>query len=901
VQFRVLGPLELVGEDGPLELGAGRQRTLLLALLLHRNEVVSSDRLIEVLWGERPPASAPKLVQGFVSTLRRVLGDGRLVTRTPGYLLRVEAGELDAERFESLVGEARAAPPARSVELLADALALWRGAPLPELRYADLAQPELARLDALRHTALEQRFEAELALGRHREALPELERLVAEEPLRERPRAQLMLALYRSGRQADALAVYADGRRTLVEELGLEPGPALRELERQILAQDPALDLEPRRADAPGNLPVPATPFLGRTREVGDVAGLLSRPEVRLLTLTGPGGSGKTRLALQVAAGLGERYPDGIWWVPLAALRDSELVPAAIGQALGARGDLAARLAGRSLLLVLDNFEQVVDAAPELAGLLAAAPGLDLLVTSRESLRVTGEQQYPVPPLEPDEGIQLFLARAHAVEPALQAEAADAAEICRRLDALPLALELAAARVKALSLAQIRERLERRLPLLTGGARDLPQRQQTLRATIEWSHELLGPAERRLFARLSVFSGGCTLEAAEAVAGADVDTLQSLVEKNLLRHAGERYRLLETIREFAGERLAESGEAQDLERRHAEHFLALAEEAKPHVRGVNAGAWLDRLETELDNLRAALDRMDAEFVLLLAGSLSQLWYIRGHAAEGRRRLEAALAAGGPPTAARADALTTAAVMALALGDAEPGLRRAREGLDLNLRLGDDSSVAYAVFVLAHGAADTGDAAEAERLFADSRRRFGELGDTHLVLLASFNLAQVVESSGDAERARALHRETLRQARDQRDPHLVALSLVHLASFASDDGNVDDALAMLRESVAAFRERGDRVGIEQSLAAFASVLARAGSLRTAARLVGTCEELRERIGSDSIPGVAVMNRETVATVRGSLGDDALAEELARGRALTVDEAIELALGGVVSAP
>ena len=317
------------------------------------------------------------------------------------------------------------------------------------------------------------------------------------------------------------------------------------------------------------NLPVPATPFLGRERELVEVVGLLDG--TRLLTLTGPGGMGKTRLASQAAGVASDRYPDGVWWIPLAPLRDPALVLETAAQVVGSKDRLAENVADKAMLLLFDNFEQVVEAAADLASLLASCPNLDLLVTSREPLHVTGEQEYQVPPLAHEEGVGLFLARARAVEPDFQADEA-VPEICRRLDDLPLALELAAARVKALSSMQILERLEQRLPLLTGGARDLPERQRTLRSTIEWSHELLTPEEQQLFSQLAVFLGGCTLEAAEEVAEAELDTLHSLVDKSLVRHTGDRYWMLETIREYAGERLRASGDLEAMERRHAQHL-----------------------------------------------------------------------------------------------------------------------------------------------------------------------------------------------------------------------------------------------------------------------------------------------------------------------------------------
>jgi predicted ATPase/class 3 adenylate cyclase len=344
------------------------------------------------------------------------------------------------------------------------------------------------------------------------------------------------------------------------------------------------------------NLPIPATPFLGRRRELAEVLDLLARPEVRLLTLTGPGGTGKTRLALQAADAAADTYPDGVFWVPLSETRNAELVLESAAQALGARNELADHIADKRLLLLLDNFEHVVGAADDLTALLGSCPNMQLLVTSRELLRVPSEQAYAVPPLEPEEGTELFLARARAADPGFVASAA-VPELCARLEQLPLALELAAVRLRVLSPEQLLERLSERLDVLRAG-RGVEPRQQTLRATIEWSHDLLNSEERALFRRLAVFAGGCTLESAEEVCDADLDTLQSLVDKSLVRvREGDRFSILETIREYGAEQLEFSGEAEKLRLRHAEHFLALAEEAEPSMLGINPGEWLNRLES----------------------------------------------------------------------------------------------------------------------------------------------------------------------------------------------------------------------------------------------------------------------------------------------------------------
>jgi predicted ATPase/class 3 adenylate cyclase len=644
------------------------------------------------------------------------------------------------------------------------------------------------------------------------------------------------------------------------------------------------------------NLPIAATPFLGRERELAEVSDLLGHEDVRLLTLTGPGGTGKTRLAAQVAGERAAHYPDGVWWVPLAALRDPELVLPTAAQVVGAKEDLADHLADKSMLLLFDNFEHLIGAAGEVGSLRTSCPNLDVLVTSREPLHVGGEQEYEVQPFLHEEGVGFFIARARTVEPGFQADDA-VSEICKRLDDLPLALELAAARVKALSSAQILGRLAQRLPLLTGGARDAPERQRTLRATIDWSYQLLTSDEQHLFAGLAVLRGGCTLEAAEQICEADLDTLQSLVDKSLLRHTGERYWMLETIREYASEQLEGSGEAEEFERRHAEHFLALAEAAEPNLHG-NPGEWLNRLDHEHDNLRAALDQLEAagegERVLRLAGALSRFWYIRGHVAEGRRRLEGALRAYDAPTAGRAKALNGAAVMALESGDAATGRLRAEEGLALHCTLVDAWGAAHSGFLLGHAVADEGDSAVAQQLFGESLRRFRELGDEHHTLLATYNLAMVIEDLGDPERARALHEENLHRARTQSNERIVALSLDQLASYARDEGRVEDALSMLQESLRIRRDLGDRPAIAENLSRFARTLAMVGRAGTAARLLSGSEALREQIGSASVPWVTRMNEETLTTIRTQLDDAAFAQAWQQGQALSADEAITLAL-------
>jgi predicted ATPase len=651
------------------------------------------------------------------------------------------------------------------------------------------------------------------------------------------------------------------------------------------------------------NLPIASTPFIGRQTELAEVVGLLSRGDVRLLTLSGPGGTGKTRLALQAAAELSSRYMHGVWWVPLATLRDPALVLEAAGQALDAKDGVADHIADRSMLLFFDNFEQVVEAAGEVAGLLGSCPHLDLLVTSREPLHLTGEQEYPVAPFAHEEGVGFFVARARTVKPDFKADVA-VSEICRRLDDLPLALELAAARVKALSSGQILDRLERRLPLLTGGARDLPERQRTLRGAIEWSYDLLKPEEQRLFARLAVFSGGCMLEAAEHVTSADLDTLQSLVDKSLVRFTEDRFWMLETIREYAAEQLSQSHEAEKLERRHAEYFLALTEEAEPKVREETLrgrGQSLDRLESEHDNIRAALDRLAAsgqsELVLRVAGAVSLFWQEKGHVTEGRRRLEGALRADAHPTAARAKALNGLSSLAVFAGDAATGRLRAAEALALQRALGDAWGTADALWNLGYAIAEEGDMARARPLFEESVRVFSGIGDEHQTMVVTRSLAWSYETLGDLEHARALHEDNLHRARVLRDERYVAITLGALAMVAVRDRRIEDAFSLLRENLPICRRLGDPFQTAVNLCRVACALTAAGKAETAAaRLLSRSEVLFEEIGA-KVPWVARMNEETLNAIRARLDDDAFVGAWEKGRGITIDDAVTLAVESV----
>jgi len=657
-------------------------------------------------------------------------------------------------------------------------------------------------------------------------------------------------------------------------------------------------DFQPLKSLYRTNLPVPATPFLGREQELAEVVELLSA-DARLLTLTGPGGTGKTRLALQAAGLASDAYPDGVWWVPLAPLRDPALVLETAAQVVGSKNGLAEHIADKQMLCLFDNFEQVVEAGTELVDLLAACPKLAVLVTSRERLRVRGEQAYPVPPLDESDATALFLARARAVDPGFSPSPA-IDELCARLDELPLAIELAAARTAVFSADQLLKRLSQRLDLLKG-ERDADPRQQTLRATIEWSHDLLTEEEQTLFARLSVFAGGCTYEAAEQVAGADPDTLQSLLDKSLLRkretELAPRYWMLETIREYASERLEESGEADDLRRRHAESFLALAEEIEPHLRG-DPKEWLDRLELEHDNVRAALDHFQAnderQLTLRLAAAVWRFWSLRGHNSEGRRRLDDALARPSEPSIARGAALNAATSFAVSVGDHVAAKRRAEEAIEIHGLIDDAWGAANSVFMQGVVAADEPNWTEARRFFEDSLRRFEELGDDHYVLLATRVLAWTLYELGDRPRARALHESNLDRARASGNVRLVTDITSALASYDLDNRDVRAAAARLPEALTAHLEIGDREELVVDLTRVARANALAGDLATTARLLGHVDHLLEQLMVTTPTWIVYEYDEAESVARDGL-DPASWESLrATGRAMSPDEAVALAL-------
>jgi predicted ATPase/class 3 adenylate cyclase len=763
------------------------------------------------------------------------------------------------------------------------------------------------------------------------------------------------LDVHRAARVADAAhggqVIVSDATRGLVEH-ALPAGVSLRDLgphhlrgiadpERlhQLVVEGLPADFPPPRTlDArPNNLPPQLSSFVGREEEVAEVERLLDH--TRLLTLTGPGGSGKSRLALRVADELLTGYQDGAWFVDLSPVTDPELVPAAVAKALvipeAARRpvleEVKEHLGQRELLLVVDNFEQVAEAGPVVEELLVAAPRLRTMVTSRVVLALRGEQEYPVPPLQvPDPArlphdlatlgavaaVRLFAERALAASPrfALTEENAPVvAEICARLDGLPLAIELAATRTKVLTPTEILSRLKRRLSILSTSSRSLPERQRTLRAAIGWSYDLLNPVERRLFARLSVFSGGWTFEAAEAVCdpeGLGVDTLDgltSLVDKSLIRRVEppgqpSRFSMLETIREFGLEQLEASGDLEPVRRRHAEHFLGLAEEAEPHLTAQDQGEWLDRCDLEHANIRAALrwaiDRGDAEAAQAAAGALWRFWQQRGHLAEGRRWLQEVLAmpSGQGRTAARARALAGAGGIAW-WTDREASKALYEEALAIERELGDPARLAEALYNQAFAVAAEHDWASAAPLLDESLALFRRVGDE--ARAARVLVFQVVPdaTAGAWDRVVARIEEAAAIWRRLGDRLNLAFGLIWLAFAHGRAGRPADARATALEALELFREADNPTGVALAFLDLAFLLTWEGRHADALRMAGVSESVREEAGGGPTPGFgAMLEGDPVAEARAHLTEEAADRAWQEGLAMTVEDAVALARGG-----
>ena len=875
MEFRLLGPLEVVGDDGAtVQLGGKRPRALLALLLLHANEAVSTDRLIDGIWSESPPASAQGALQVHVHALRKALGPDRILTRAPGYLVRAVPGELDVDRFEQLVSE----------RAFGDALALWRGPALADVADEPFAQAEAARLEERRLAALEERIDADLDAGRHDAVAAELEALVAAEPHRERLRGQQMLALYRAGRQTDALDAYREARAAL-DELGLEPSPRLRRLEQQILQHDPVLAPPTPGGRGRETRVAPPVELLGRQLEVAAIGALLDRGDTRLVTLTGPGGTGKTSLALAVARDL---CGAEAVFVDLGPVSDPGLVATSIAKALAIDEEpgrpveetLSEAVAELDRLLVVDNFEHLLEAAGLVGAIVDSGPRMRVLVTSRAPLRLRSEREYQVRPLpvpEPGaasvgeicdvESVRLFVSRAQAVMPGFELRdenASAVAGICRALDGLPLAIELAAARVRVLGPEGMAQRIGQRLALLTRRAPDLPERQRSLRATIEWSIRLLDEDSRAAFAIVGVFASPASLAAIEHVAEhrvADVPgAMEALLDAALVVSdadpSGEpHFRMLETIRDYALEELeasSDNGEARD---RHLDLMVATVQRwdasrrDDPNDRG-DMGI-VDAVYPDVVGAlghASASGALEQEFQLL--ATIWRYWRWRGYVEDAHHHLEAATGSEDPrvPRLAAADALLGASVIELIRGDLGRAGSHAERAAESYGAVDEPLLQAKALTQLASIANASDDPGRALALCERAVPVLRAAGELDILGIALMATAESARRLRDLDRAREAAVEAVEVRASRGNTRGAGFARVVLADIEGRRGDHAAAAQLLLQSLPVASELGDLESLAPNLFVAAATLAAADDHDPAARLLGAAEAALRRMGA-----------------------------------------------------
>jgi predicted ATPase/DNA-binding SARP family transcriptional activator len=831
--LHVFGGLRLAVDGETRPLGGPQERAVLALLVANADHPVSVDRLLDALWGDEVPATAEKTIQVYMSRIRAALGPAAVDRSAVGYVLHTVVVDLDVGAFEAAVrtgnAELEAGDAARADAAFDEALAIAAGEPFPDVAEVVALAPEIARLVELRWQAATGRFDAGLRLGRHEALVVEIEAAVAQQPHRERAWAQLMLALYRSGRQAEALAAYHRARLALDEELGIEPGPELRDLERRILDQDPGLAL-PVALQSRG-VPHPISSIVGRTDDLRRLASTVA--DHRLSTLVGPGGVGKTRLAIEAANQLTPEFTDGSAFIGLADVTDHALVPTEILTVLGVRPPpdrapldvLTAYLGARRMLLVIDNLEQIPDISRPVGALLDAAPNVHILATSRRPIAVRGETTLTVDPLTVAAGdratatdaARLFIERAADVRPQVPGPEALATieSICGRLDGLPLAIELVARLTRVMEVAEIDRELAA-LALGVEGTADLPERHRTLRATIQWSRKLLPPDAQRSFPLLGLFSGGFDREAFEAAlrigpdAGRSTAILAALIDHSLVRRTASRagvarFAVLDMIRSAAREELAGDDRRPAVETAIASHYLEVATASETLLDGPEQVTAMDRLDAELDNIRTSIQTAIrsglAEQALLAAAALRPFWERSGRFAEGRATLAAVLELrDSAPPAAVGKAVNAAGVMAWLASD-YPAARMAWESaLDMRRQAGDVTGAMYTLGNLGILATDLQDFDRARWIYTECLETATALGDSWGLAAYHGNLGQVEIETGRLPEGELHIREAIDRFREIGDDHSVAMALNLQARAALAAGRLDEAEALERESL-----------------------------------------------------------------------------------------------------
>jgi predicted ATPase/DNA-binding SARP family transcriptional activator len=856
VELRILGPFEVLDDDGaPVDVGGSRPQALLIDLALAEGHPVPADRLLDDVWSG-DPAPARNRLQVQVSRLRRALGEERITTRGGGYALDLPHDALDAFCFERLSTEGRAALQAgdaqRAATLLRNALDLWRGSALVDFADDAFAVPVITRLEESRLAAIEAHGDAELLLGRHAEMIGELEALVQSYPLREHLWAQLMTALYRAGRQAEALRAYQRARTVLAEQLGIDPSPALRDLEEAVLAQDLALAAQPvppARAGTQGmatNLPVATTSLIGRAAEMDATVRLVH--EHRVTTVVGPGGVGKTRLAMDVGRRLLAEFEHGVHMADLAPVDDAAGISNAIVAALGVEVEvgegassnlddrLSAFLRDRHTLLILDNCEHIVALAAELVDdLVGRCADLRVLATSREPLLIAGEVLWTLAPLEPPDAVALFMERARAVTPSIDTARTSpetVGAICGRLDCLPLAIELAAARMRAFTPDDLLSRLDDRFSLLTTGSRTALPRQQTLRAVIDWSYDLLFDDERRVFERLSLFAGQFGMAAAEAIcsderieAGEVAELVAGLVDRSLVATRpsprGVEFRLLQTLAQYGRERLDRAGDAEATRTRHARYVASLVEVPNA-AHGRPEGNWYGMIGEWRDDIRLAMEWSlacgDADIACAITGALGWYWNMGGRIDETWQWLTAALALGEPNAPSRRVlALAWAGNVGIA-HDSDRAIAYGAEGVERARALGDDAAIAVATMLHGSALSDFFHRTEASAaLFDESRRAFERVGDAWGLAMAAIVSGSMHLVKADLDAALPEFEEAATGFGSLGNAWARSTALRHVADIAAARGQYDKAAEALRQAITGLRAV-DATGLSSGLVA-----------------------------------------------------------------------------------